>query len=676
MKNLGKSWAIITIGGKVLNEGVPFVVDLVFATQRVQYEMVHNGARITARRRQEPGDPLSGNEVKETRTFTLPGGERMEMVWVPETGSGGFWLGKHEVTQGQWEAVMGTAPWSRVEEDVAQFVVSGDSYPAVNISRRDAHEFIGRLNDAAGDSLYRLPTEEEWEYACRAGTRTAWSFGDAEEDLTHFARYLANSGNIRRVGEKLPNPWGLHDMHGNVWEWLQDKEGSMSVFRGGHFLSSADETNSDARELYDPEVVSDVIGWMIGFRLLRTAEPVARPEPQTRVFSLLDGAADMEFVQIEPGSFTMGSPLGEDGRGQDEGPQHRVRISNRFWLSAHEVTQDQWAKVMGTTPSDPSHPAAYISWDDVQKFIARLNRAEGAWWYRLPTEAEWEYACRAGSGAAWSFGADAEQLDQYAWYRDNAGDAGEQYGHAVGTKLPNRWGLYDMHGNVWEWVQDRYDPDYYAAGPASGDWTDPPGPASGSGRVVRGGGFGSRAADLRSANRGLLEVAAVQPDLGARLVRGETPGEWPEDVPFEEPAEPEEPAVPPVESETYYLPGGAEMEFVWIEPGTFEMGAPASESGFGNERPVHEVEISQGFYLGAHEVTQGQWGSGDGQQSEPSRRGRSPGRNGLLARRPCVHRPIERRRGRFAVPVADRGGVGVRLPGRQSGPLVAWGRRG
>ena len=362
-------------------------------------------------------------------------------------------------------------------------------------------------------------------------------------------------------------------MHGNVLEWVQDKAGSMHVFRGGASSMGPDLTKSNEELLVKPDDFHD-LRYVIGLRLLRTAEPATRPEsetrpePERRVFSLLNGAADMAFVQIEPGSFTMGSPPGEDGRGQDEGPQHRVRISNRFWLSAHEVTQDQWGKVMGTTPwqrngrdrtavrSNPSHPAVYISWEDLREFIARLNRAEGAWWYRLPTEAEWEYACRAGSGTAWSFGADAGQLDQYAWYGDNARNAGENYGHAVGTKSPNRWGLHDMHGNVWEWVQDWYDPDYYAAGPASGDWTDPPGPASGSGRVVRGGGYGDRAANLRSAHRNYAEADAVYSDLGARLVRGETPGEWPEDVPFEEPAAPEEPEEPAAPEEPEE-PGGA-----------------------------------------------------------------------------------------------------------------------
>ena len=641
LKNAAAAIKIITVGGKIINEGVPFVVDLVFSTQEVQYELMHNGARITARRRQDPGDPLSGNEVRERRTFTLPGRERMEMVWIPETGRGGFWLGTHEVTQKQWKAVMGTAPWTRTPHSepsgTSRYLVTGDPYPAVNISRRDAHEFIGRLNDAAGDSLYRLPTEEEWEYACRAGTRTAWSFGDNEEDLKHFAWYEGNSASsvggktgdsatIKRVGGKFPNPWGLHDMHGNVLEWVQDKEGSMSVFRGGSFLGGPDDTNSDERLLLGPEDVPGIL-YITGFRLLRTAEPVARPEPEpvTRVFSLLNGAADMEFVQIEPGSFTMGSPYGEDGRNRDEGPQHRVKISKRFWLGAHEVTQDQWTKVMGTTPwqengrnrsnvrSNPSHPAVYISWDDAQEFIAKLNRAEGAWWYRLPTEAEWEYACRAGKSfppTPWSFGADGRRLDSYAWYSRNAGDAGEAYGHAVGTKLPNSWGLHDMHGNVWEWVQDWYDSKYYSRPIIWGASNDPRGPAIGTMRVGRGGSFGSNAASVRSAYRGRTSPDARRAAIGARLVRGDTPGEWPQDVPREEPAAPPDSTVTfPDESEmeTFALPGGVEMEFAWIEPGTFPMGAPASEGGHGNERPVHEVEISQGFYLGAHEVTQGQW---------------------------------------------------------------------
>ena len=224
-----------------------------------------------------------------------------------------------------------------------------------------------------------------------------------------------------------------------------------------------------------------------------------------RVFSL-PGGGEMAFVWIEPGEFQMGSPESEEGRFWDEGPLHEVELSRGFWLGKYEVTQGQWSSVMGETPwsgedyvqENPSHPAVYISWPDVQEFIGRLNAAAGEAVYRLPSEAEWEYACRAGTQTRWSFGDDASQLGDYAWYRANAWDVGEDYAHAVGTKLPNAWGLYDMHGNVWEWVQDRYGSHYYNSSPR----VDPPGPSSGSHRVIRGGNFGHGASDLRSAARG------------------------------------------------------------------------------------------------------------------------------------------------------------------------------
>ena len=213
----------------------------------------------------------------------------------------------------------------------------------------------------------------------------------------------------------------------------------------------------------------------------------------------------MAFVWIEPGVFQMGSPESEEGRWSNEGPLHEVEISQGFYLGKYEVTQGEWESVMGTTPwsgrdyvrSDPSHPAVYISWDDVQAFIERLNASAGEAVYRLPSEAEWEYACRAGTSTRWSFGDDESELTDYAWYYANAWDVGEKYAHAVGTKRANPWGLYDMHGNVWEWVQDWYASDYYNSSPR----VDPPGPTSGSCRVVRGGAFYDAARHVRSAFR-------------------------------------------------------------------------------------------------------------------------------------------------------------------------------
>ena len=242
----------------------------------------------------------------------------------------------------------------------------------------------------------------------------------------------------------------------------------------------------------------------------------------------LPGGVSMTFVWIEPGVFQMGSPDTEAGREGPEGPVHEVSISAGFWLGQYAVTQGQWESVLRDRPwsgkpryydvvENSSHPAVYISWDDVQRFIAQLNALAGASLYRLPSEAEWEYACRAGTSTRWSFGDDEGQLTHYAWYRDNAWYVGEQYAHAVGLKRPNPWGLYDMHGNVREWVQDRYEHnrDYYNFSPR----VDPPGPSSGSYRVIRGGDVDAPARRVRSAYRGREGHGCRHARIGVRLLR-------------------------------------------------------------------------------------------------------------------------------------------------------------
>jgi formylglycine-generating enzyme required for sulfatase activity len=239
----------------------------------------------------------------------------------------------------------------------------------------------------------------------------------------------------------------------------------------------------------------------------------------------LPGGATMEFVWIEPGTFTMGSPDTESGRGSDEGPQHEVTITQGFWLGKHEVTQGQWASVMGTTPwsgqsyvqESAGNPAAYVSWDDLQGMLSTLNAAADAAVYRLPTEAEWEYSCRAGTTTRWSFGDDEGDLGDYAWYQDNAWYVGT-YGNQVGTKLPNPWGLHDMHGNVNEWVQDGYSDSYYGTSPS----VDPIGPATGSSPVFRGGAYDGIARQVRSADRyDSFSTGFRYRDVGGRLLRTE-----------------------------------------------------------------------------------------------------------------------------------------------------------
>jgi formylglycine-generating enzyme required for sulfatase activity len=217
----------------------------------------------------------------------------------------------------------------------------------------------------------------------------------------------------------------------------------------------------------------------------------------------------MEFVLIRAGEFQMGASDGD----KDEQPVHTVRISKPFYLGKYEVTQAQWQAVMEKNPSgftgDPTRPVENVSWEDVQEFIRRLNTKENGVTYRLPTEAEWEYAARAGTTTAYSFGNDKSQLSQYAWYGDTSGNQT----HPVGKLKPNAWGLYDMHGNVWEWVQDWYGP--YTAGAA----VEPAGLSSGSRRVVRGGSWDSGASYCRSAYRLYAAPGYRGGGLGFRLLR-------------------------------------------------------------------------------------------------------------------------------------------------------------
>lgn len=231
----------------------------------------------------------------------------------------------------------------------------------------------------------------------------------------------------------------------------------------------------------------------------------------------LRNSVGMELVLIPAGSFTMGADQKFEEASDDETPQRRVTMSKPFYLGKNEVTQEQWVAVMGTNPSQfkgPSNPVEGVSWDDVQVFLQTLNASEGSGAYRLPTEAEWEYAARAGSTSQFAFGDEEEQLGEYAWYSVNSG----KKTRPVGQKRPNAFGLYDMHGCVLEWCADRY-----GAYP-SGTATDPTGPSVGSYRVFRGGSWGHRAAICRSAYRSGYLPGYRSSCVGFRVARSPSGG--------------------------------------------------------------------------------------------------------------------------------------------------------
>jgi formylglycine-generating enzyme required for sulfatase activity len=217
----------------------------------------------------------------------------------------------------------------------------------------------------------------------------------------------------------------------------------------------------------------------------------------------------MKFTKIPAGEFNMGSEESDN-----EKPVHKVKISNSFYLGTYPVTQREWKAVMGDDPSNftgDDLPVEQVSWDDVQEFIKKLNEKEGTDKYRLPSEAEWEYACRAGTTTKYSFGDSESELGDYAWYDGNS----DGKKHPVGQKKPNSWGLYDMHGNVWEWVQDGWHSNYGDAPDDGSAWEG----RNGAYRVFRGGGWNDYARRCRSAARFHGDPRFRFGILGFRLLR-------------------------------------------------------------------------------------------------------------------------------------------------------------
>ena len=564
-----------------------------------------------------------------------------------------FYMGKYEVTQEQWEVVMGNNPSKRT---------IGANLPVTDVSWEDCQEFIKKLN-AKKNGGYRLPTEAEWEYACRAGTTTAYSFGDS---LTRSDANYGDgvAGSIKSVGSYKANAFGLHDMHGNVWEWCEDWYGPLQngkvtdpkgtatgtnrVLRGGPFGYSASAARSSERNDYSPSYSLNYYG----FRVARNADlkaeiapTVPKPDPaeiipatvnllvapfseakakevQKEVAKSLQKEVEekedlvkgikLEMVLIPAGKFRMGSPESEKGRDDDE-PQHEVTLTKPFYLGKYEVTQEQWESVMGNNPSSnkgAKFPVTDLSWENCHEFIRKLNEKTNGG-FRLPSEAEWEYACRAGTSTAYSYGNSLTKSD--------ANISGSSI-KAVGSYKPNAFGLCDMHGNVWEWCED-WKADY-----TKGAVTETLG-------VLRGGSFNDNESEARSSNRFNSTPTNQSDDFGFRLARtadfktAVVPAVTKQDPAVVMPASVNLLVAPFTEAkakeaqkaiakslkkeveEKVDLGKGIELELVLIPAGKFMMGSPASENRRDDDEALHEVTLTKPFYMGKYEVTQEQYES-------------------------------------------------------------------
>jgi formylglycine-generating enzyme required for sulfatase activity len=613
-----------------------------------------------------------------------------------------FAVGKYPLTVGEFRRFVeatgykteaeqggGAWVWNRGEygnkEDASwrnPYMAQDEDHPVVCIGWNDAQAYCDWLSEVTGQT-YGLLTEAQWEFACRAGSDTAYCFGDDEKGLEACAWFgdRSESASTHSVGTKKPNAWDLCDMHGNVWEWCADwysdsyyeqlasgaaataggtvadvsgsasgarldpsgpESGSDRVVRGGAGGGDAGNCRSAYRRDRHPGGRDN----SLGFRLSRTgpldsypftlgrpedepAPPPEQPIPWLRD-ALADGSEGPDMVWLPGGTFLMGQ---DDSPYGDEKPAHPVQVSTfsvgQFPLTFAEY--DRYCEAEGKQkPNDEGwgrgeRPVINVGWDDARTYCQWLSRQTGEQ-YRLLTEAEWEYACRAGSTTRYCFGDDEAQLGDYAWYGKNA----EGETHPVGDKSANAWHIYDMHGNVLEWVNDWYAGNYYeqltsgaaatasgtgadASGAASGASKDPTGPESGSSRVVRGGAWGRGAGDCRSACRRGRPPGSRSDLLGFRLSRT---GPWPfyaltlarrraQERAEAAQAEPEpKPRHAPYQVFGDALTGGGEApEMVSLPGGTFLMG---DERGAGDEKPVHPVRLDA-FAMGRTPVTAGEY---------------------------------------------------------------------
>jgi len=460
-----------------------------------------------------PGSFTMGSPLEEIGRGKKWDGQRIDETPHKVTLAKGFYMGEYTVTQEQWQEVMGNNPSHfKGEKDLPVEMVSWD----------DCQEFIRKLREK-DKKPYRLPFEAEWEYACRAGTTKPFHFGETiSTDQANYNGRIYGNGKegINRskttpVGSFPANAFGLHDMHGNVWQWCQDwlgdyphkdltdpqgpEIGTKRVVRGGCWLNSPQDCRSASRDW-------DVPGSRnanLGFRLCLSVEEDSILAPKKNNTKKDVVALPPPFVpptfdekeakkQQEDWAAKLKLPVeatNKLGMKMILIPPAGEALPKAYYLGKYEVTQGEWEKVMGYNPSgfgpknakvagmDTSKfPVEMLNWFDSVEFCNKLSEQEGmkpyydlkvtkragkqideaevkilgGSGYHIPTDMEWDRGCRAGTKTRYHFGGGEEDLLDYAWFEKNS----DGRPHAVGEKKPNGFGLYDMHGNVWEWNEE------------------------------------------------------------------------------------------------------------------------------------------------------------------------------------------------------------------------------
>ncbi|MCJ8330884.1 MAG: SUMF1/EgtB/PvdO family nonheme iron enzyme [Lentisphaeria bacterium] len=494
-----------------------------------------------------------------------------------------YYMAKYEITQGQWYKVMRTSITQQrnMKNKTDNLKGTGNSYPMYFVSLSDTNKFLRKLEKLEGldYGVLSLPTEAQWEYACRAGT-TSSTYGSSLSRLAWYGVTVAKGTN-HTVGQKQANAYGLYDMYGSVWEWTNDKYGSYGsgaltnptgpksggnhIVRGGSWVKYTVSPRSSYRLSISPT------GRFLdlGFRIVlnpkpsessRSSDVYSARERKVRerrrrgrarnsnfplavktahysgLTNLSYGSMSAQAIQkravakglpleiqlaktgvrfrlIPAGSFTMGSKTDSTSK-----PTHRVTISKDFYMGKFEVTQKQWKQVMGRSIKQQmklakgsksfsvgdSSSIYYVSWEDCSQFIRKLETLEGLKYgsITMPTEAQWEYACRAGTTGD-TFG----DLNKISWY----GGSSKGKISSGGLKQGNAYGLYDTLGSLWEWCNDWY-----------GNYTrasvvDPTGPRTGSKHIFRGGSWMTNKKLTKSSHRLSLGKKSRYHDLGFRI---------------------------------------------------------------------------------------------------------------------------------------------------------------